>query len=169
MQTLLLQLFVSSILVSMPNTHPIHVSFTHIEYHDSEQYFDVVFKVFTDDFENIMAQKYQVDLNIGKENQIANIKTHVNRYFSEHFNIRVNGKQIPDSTFQFEKKKNNDMEVWFFYTIKCSEKPEKMVITNSILNDLFHDQTNLLIAKYNDTEMGITYTFNKTTDTIIFK
>ena len=45
--------------------HPVHVSITSIEYIEGKNSFEVSFKLFWDDFEAIIASKYDVLLNLG--------------------------------------------------------------------------------------------------------
>ncbi|MFC2121950.1 DUF6702 family protein, partial [Bacteroidota bacterium] len=56
-------LAVSRLLVS--DMHPLHVSLTNIEYQKEDKTFKIAFKIFTDDFEEILNRKYSVVMNLG--------------------------------------------------------------------------------------------------------
>ena len=137
--------------------HPVHVSVTSMEYNKVEKVFLVSFKVFTDDFETIVERKYGVDLNLGKENELKNADEYFNRYFRETFSFIVNGKELKEPVFL--EKKMNDIAVWLYYRYPISGNVEKVKIKNIIMLDMFRDQSNLLIFKYNDFEKG--FIFNR--------
>ena len=132
--------------------HPVHVSVTSMEYNKGEKIFLVSFKVFTDDFETIVNRKYGVNLNLGKEDELKNAKKYFNRYFMESFIFRVNGEELKEPVF-FEKKMN-DIAVWLCYKYPTPGNVEEVEIKNVIMLDMFMDQSNLLIFKYNDFEEG---------------
>jgi hypothetical protein len=137
--------------------HPVHVSVTSMDYNKVEKVFLVSFKVFTDDFETIVERKYDVDLNLGKENELKNADEYFNRYFRETFSFIVNGKELKEPVFL--EKKMNDIAVWLYYGYPISGNVEKVKIKNIIMLDMFMDQSNLLIFKYNNFEKG--FIFNK--------
>ena len=77
--------------------HPVHVSVTSMEYNEGENIFLVSFKVFTDDFETIVEEKYGVNLNLGKEDELENADEYLKipMYgFTESFNISVSAAII---------------------------------------------------------------------------
>ncbi|MBE9510600.1 MAG: hypothetical protein IMY71_06970 [Bacteroidetes bacterium] len=135
--------------------HPVHVSVTSMEYNKGENIFLVSFKVFTDDFETIVERKYGVDLNLGKEDELKNADEYFNRYFRESFNFMVNGEELKEPVFL--EKKINDIAVWLYYRYPISGNVEEVEIKNIIMLDMFRDQSNLLIFKYNNFEKGFIF------------
>ncbi len=135
--------------------HPVHVSVTSMEYNKGEKIFLVSFKVFTDDFETIIERKYGVDLNLGKEDELKNTDEYFSRYFRESFSFIVNGEEVKEPVFL--EKKMNDIAVWLYYRYPTSNNVEKVEIKNVIMLDMFMDQSNLLIFKYNDFEKGFVF------------
>ncbi|MCD6565632.1 MAG: hypothetical protein J7K53_06780 [Bacteroidales bacterium] len=149
------QLFLFFLLV----LHPVHVSVTSIEYSKGEKIFLVSFKVFTDDFETNIERKYGVNLNLGKENELKNADEYFSRYFRESFSFIVNGEDLKEPVFL--KKKMDDIAVWLYYKYPISGNVKGVGIKNAIMLDMFMDQSNLLIFKYNDFEEGFIFDRNK--------
>ena len=147
------QLFLFLLLVF----HPVHVSVTSMEYNKGEKIFLMSFKVFTDDFETIVNGKYGVNLNLGKEDELKNADEYFSRYFSESFSFIVNGEELREPVFL--EKKMNDIAVWLYYKYPISGNVEEVEIKNVIMLDIFSDQSNMLIFKYNDFEKG--FIFNR--------
>lgn len=132
--------------------HPIHVSLTNVEYNQEAGVFDIAFKIFTDDFEEIIAQKYGVALHLGQPSQHRVYQQYVQKYLLEHFRLIINNKDFTASRLVFKSKKMNHEATWFYYEFEFFEPFHSVTIKNSLLNDLFHDQTNLLIFNYKNTE-----------------
>lgn len=145
--------------------HPVHVSVTSMEYNKGEKIFLVSFKVFTDDFETIVKRKYGVNLNLGKEDELKNADEYFSRYFRESFSFIVNGEDLKEPVFL--EKKMDDIAVWLYYKYPISGNVEEVELKNIIMLDMFWDQSNLLIFKYNDFEKG--FIFNREKDKIQFQ
>ena len=139
--------------------HPVHVSVTSIEYNKEEEIFLVSFKVFTDDFETNIERKYGVNLNLGKENELKNASEYFSRYFRESFSFVVNGEELKEPVYL--EKKMDDISVWLYYKYPTSGNVEEVGIKNAIMLDIFRDQSNLLIFKYNDFEEGFIFNSKK--------
>ena len=135
--------------------HPVHVSVTSMEYNKGEKIFLVSFKVFTDDFETIVERKYGVNLNLGKEDELENANEYFSRYFRESFSFMVNGEELKEPVFL--EKKMDDIAIWLYYRYPISGNVERVDIKNIIMLDIFRDQSNLLIFKYNDFEKGFIF------------
>lgn len=141
--------------------HPVHVSVTSMEYESENKSFLVSFKVFTDDFETIVKRNYNVEMNLGKKNENYDAKEYFNRYFQKSFSCMIDGIKLQDQVFI--RKKMNDVAVWFYYRYPVDSEIKDVEINNRILLDMFSDQSNLLIFKYNDFEEGFIFDKDKTT------
>jgi len=139
--------------------HPVHISVTSMEYNEEEKIFLVSFKVFTDDFETNIDRKYGVNLNLGKEDELENADEYFSRYFMESFSFIVNGEELREPVFL--EKKMNDIAVWLYFKYPVSGNVEEVGIKNAIMLDMFRDQSNLLIFKYNDFEKGFIFNSEK--------
>ena len=142
--------------------HPLHVSVTNIEYNQEKKTFALAFKIFTDDFETIIFNKYGVELKLGKEDELQDYEKYINQYVFEHFCIEINEK---NKKLRFKHKKMNDIAVWLYYDFKNKENIKFVAITNSLLCDLYKDQTNLVIFNYFDIQKGFSFDYNYNSDT----
>lgn len=164
--------------------HPLHISVTNIEYNQEKKTFDVAFKIFTDDFETIIFNKYGVELKLGKEDELQDYEKYINQYVFEHFCIEINEK---NKKLRFKHKKMNDVAVWLYYEFsakglrrykalatergsasggKNKENIKFVAITNSLMCDLYKDQTNLVIFNYFDIQKGFNFSYNYKSDTL---
>ncbi len=130
--------------------HPIHVSVTNIEYIDKDKEFNISIRIFVDDFEKIINQKYNANLKF-KNTDINNNK-YINKYISEHFSINNSKKKL-----LFIKKEIKVDAIWLYYKYKRKMKIKSIEIKNTLMTDLFHDQTNLLIFSYKNFNTAIKF------------
>ncbi len=135
--------------------HPIHVSVTNLEFQSENNTISLSFKVFTDDFQLLVNQLYDVQVDLSENGNYELHKEKIDFYFQEHFKIIFKGKELK---FTNEGIKRNDEAVWFFYNIVTKKEVKTFVIKNSLMLDLYPDQKNLLILKKGKLEKG--YQFN---------
>ena len=67
------------------NLHPVHLSVTNIEYNFSDNNFEISFRFFADDFQNIISQKYSIEINLENININKKSQAHITNYINEHF------------------------------------------------------------------------------------
>jgi hypothetical protein len=145
--------------------HPIHVSVTSIEYKEEEEQFQASFKIFTDDFETILSRTFGVTIKINDDPNPEEQIPYFDRYINKSFKLIINEDNQLVPEFRF--KKINEEAVWLYYSYGCRIKPQSATIHNAIMMDMFDDQTNLLIMKFNDLEKG--YQFKKGSRDITIK
>ena len=133
--------------------HPVHVSVTSVEYVKEKNDFDVSFKLFWDDFEVIIAQKYGVLLNLGKEDERKEKEQYFTQYISDSFSLIVDGVELEP---KYKKDTINEASIWLYYSYPGSLGKKKIEIENRLMLDMFDDQTNLLMVKFGDIEKGFT-------------
>ena len=139
--------------------HPVHVALTSVEYSGERQTFDISFKIFWDDLERVIATKYKVTLKLTNEKENPQEKEYLNRYIRENFRLVVNDGSSAEPVY--EGKKISDKAIWLTFHIPCREKVKKVYIYNTVMMDMFCDQTDLLIFKYGDMEKGVSLNVNK--------
>ncbi len=137
--------------------HPVHVSVTNMEYITEESKFEISFRLFLDDFEEIIAQKYGVKLNIGKKSELKNSNEYINKYVYEHFSAKFNDKNINSKKIILKKKKVEDVTIWLYYEIKYKPVLKNVEIKNSLMTDLYKDQKNLFIFTYKKKQKALTF------------
>lgn len=133
--------------------HPVHVSVTSVEYVKEKNIFDVSFKLFWDDFEVIIAQKYGVLLNLGKEDEKKEKEHYFTQYISASFSLMVDGVKLEP---KYKMDTINEASIWLYYSYPGRLGKTKIEIENRLMLDMFDDQTNLLMVKFGNIEKGFT-------------
>ena len=131
--------------------HPVHVSVTNIEYIESEKRFEVSFKLFYDDFETIISEKYNVQLHLGTEKKLENEDIYFLMYIKERFQLFADGEVLEP---RFKSRRMNDDSIWLYFYFEKITSAKKIEVRNSLMMDLFMDQKNLVIIKSKGLEKG---------------
>ncbi|MBI5218384.1 MAG: hypothetical protein HY958_05590 [Bacteroidia bacterium] len=150
----ILILFNIAFSVFFPLRHPVHVSMTNIEYVQNKKTFEITIKIFSGDFDEIVLKKYGVSMKLGQNDELKDCMKYINLYLGEHFSLEINKNKINNATFEFKEKKLNEDCIWLYFDLKSDQKIKQVKVVNSLLCDLFSDQTNLLIITCNGEQKG---------------
>lgn len=127
--------------LSLKEKHPLHVSTTEINFNSKEKSLEISCRIFTDDFEAILAKQFKTKTDLSKPAMHKEMDELVKKYLNAHLKYTVNGKLIGASYIGFEKD-NEATNVYF--EIDNISTLQGISIENSILYDLFDDQMNIL-------------------------
>ncbi len=137
----------------LPPAHPVHVALTSIEYRDEQQQFTVSFKIFWDDLEKVIAEKYNVGLKLEKPGENPEEKKYLDKYIKENFRFVVNGDR--EINLEYDHKKINETAIWLYFKGEWKEPVHRIYIYNTVMMDMYGDQTDLVIFKYGEYEKGL--------------
>jgi hypothetical protein len=143
----------------------LHVSITTVDYDENSDAFTLSFKLFKDDLEKIVNHKYSTDLDIINCIFIDKDSLFLEKYILEHFSMKFDGKNALKRQ-EFLYTSCNDEAIWLYFKIIKTKPTQEIEIKNTLMTDLFNDQKNLLIFKFEDFEKGVQ--FNKKKDTMKF-
>lgn len=129
--------------------HPFHVSVTEIEHNATDKTLEISCKIFTDDFETILAKNYntKVDLTNPPNSNPAAMDSLVKKYIYSHLAIKVGGKPVTFNYIGYEVDKE---AAWGYIEVANVSSVSKLDITNHILYDKFDDQMNIIHVKVGD-------------------
>lgn len=120
--------------------HPFHVSVTEINHNASEKTLEISCKIFTDDFEKVLAKNYKTKVDLINPSNKAAMDSLVKKYIFSHLSIKANGRPVQFSYLGFE----NDHEAAYGY-IEVANIPalSRIEISTSVMYDMFDDQMNI--------------------------
>ena len=125
--------------------HKFYVSVTNIEYSEKSQSFQIISRVFIDDMDLLLKERYGIEakLNTDAENKTAN--AYIARYFDSKLLLRINGTQRK-ATF-LGKEYKDDLVLCFLELEFPEEELREIAVQNDLLTDLFEEQKNLVHLK----------------------
>ena len=126
--------------------HPFHVSVVETEQNAGNKTLEISCKIFTDDFETLLAKNYKVKVDLINPPNKAAMDTLVKKYLLSHLSMKANGKPVVLSYVGFE---NESEAAYGYFEVENIPVLNKLEITNSILFDKFDDQVNIMHVKVN--------------------
>jgi hypothetical protein len=137
----LLPVFVFLIWIPVQGEHPIHVSITEIEYDEKDKALEIVIRVFMDDLEIALRKRYQEpDLDI-MQPQKKSLDEMMGDYLKDHVSIRLDNKS---QTHRYLGHERDGEAFVFFVEVSKIKKWNTISIANSILMEIYDDQSNLI-------------------------
>ncbi len=148
------------------NFHPIHLSFTTIEYFDKQKEYKILFKIFADDFELILNKIYNKNLKLSEKKWEKSYLKPINSYIKNNFKLTDNkDKEI---VLKFENQEFKEQAIYLYYKAKHKTDVGKFRVFNKIMLDLYPDQKNLLIFVFEGETKALKFKHNDTTKEIDF-
>lgn len=127
--------------VIRPDYHPFHVSVVEINHNAMDKTLEISCKIFTDDFEKVLAQNYKVKVDLINPPDRKAMDSVVKKYILSHLAIADEGKPLKLSYLGFEK----DNEAVFSYVQAENIASVKQIeVTNKLMQDMFTDQVNII-------------------------
>ncbi len=131
-------------MVSATPVHKFYVSITKIEYVKEKNSLQIITKIFIDDIEDVLQQRYDstISLDTKKENKAAD--EDLKKYILQKLVIKVNGK--PVALDYIGKEYDTDMVVAYI-EVKNVKELKTIEIENKLLMEMFPDQQNIIHLK----------------------
>ena len=133
-------------LMSFIITHKYYVSVTEVEYVKEQESMQIVTRIFIDDFEKMLRERYDesITLDIGKDE--TQIDAYIQKYLSSKLQITIDNTL---QQFEFLGKEYEDDILFCYLEITDVSAINNFEIVNQVLFDVFDDQQNLVKTKIN--------------------
>jgi hypothetical protein len=148
--------------------HPVHVSVTNLDINTGKNTIFISQKMFTDDFDLLFYHLYEKNIKpVEGRDFTPNELSLINGYMKDAFVIEAGSKKLP---LEFVKKEQDKESIWLYYTCSLpANKIKTLMLTNSLLLQVFEDQTNLVIVTYLGKDTGYTFNYDKWKSEITLK
>lgn len=138
-----------------PPAHPMHVSICNVDLNNIDN--TVAVKLFKDDFSSVLKNNYQAEFQMEKADEKLNSQV-ISKYINSRLQLEVDNSII--LKLDYKSSEINEDAVWIYFHIERINNPSSLRIKNTIMLDLWEDQTNLMIINCMGKENG--YRFSKT-------
>ena len=142
--------------------HPVHASVTEVEYSEKYKSLQITSRIFIDDLElAIQKQLRQESLDILKPANGMTTDQMVSAYLKDHFKIKLDGKpaRIKYLTHEIE-----DLAIICYLEIENVKKIKTLEVTNSVIQEIHADQSNLVHITYKGPVKSYRLTQDRPTD-----
>lgn len=161
----LIAILTLAMLFQVPSlAHPLHLSITNITYENGK--LDIRMKSFRDDWEVGYFHYHSkvIDFADPASREIP----WFNEYLNKSFRISA-GKEMPDLSLELDSIFLEDDAMTIEMHVEIPESPNSLYIYNTLLTDIYPDQTNLVIFVYEKKETGIKFDVKKHNAEVILK
>ena len=126
--------------------HPFHVSVVEIEHNAADKTLEISCKIFTDDFETILAKNYNAKVDLTNPPNKAAMDTLVKKYIYSHLSLKANGRPVSLVYVGYEIDKE---AAYGYVEVDNIPSVSKIDINNTLLYDKFDDEVNIMHVKVN--------------------
>ena len=124
--------------------HKYYISVTQIDYLQEKQSVQITSRIFIDDFENLLKERYDERVTLEDKDESSTIDVYIDKYLNEKIKIKINGK---DTNMIFIGKEYDADIIKCYLEIQSIKKIESFEISNQVLFDLFDEQQNIVKTK----------------------
>lgn len=146
--------------------HEYYLSVTEINYKAESQSLQIITRVFTDDFENVLRQRFNDEIRLVENYEEGPVEKMIARYLRQKLQINSNGQQ---HQLKYLGKEYENDQVVLYIEVENVPSFKEIEITNSILTDLFDDQKNVVHVKVNGVTKSLLLQRGRDKNSLIFK
>jgi len=121
--------------------HPFYISLTEIRYNNTNQSLEIAQKIFWDDLEVALGDKYKTKVDFLNTQNKAVLEEMVKDYLLEKNQIKVNGQVVSISYLGYEIEEE---AAWFYLEATNVPLPKLVEIKNEVLIQNFDGQQNVI-------------------------
>lgn len=145
--------------------HEFYLSVTEIEYNNEKQSLQIITRVFIDDFEDVLNERYGAELQLSEEAEEGAVAENISKYLRQKLRLQVNGEELQ---LNYLGKEYDADQLVLYIEVENLAPFNKIEVTNEILTDLFDDQKNVVHVKVNDKTKSLLLMRQQETEKLTF-
>ena len=126
--------------------HKYYVSLTVIDFVKEEKSVQIISRIFVDDFETVLRNRYDEGLTLMVDNEGEETDYYIGKYLQDKFKVIINSDA---KEFNFIGKEYEDDIMLCYLEIQNIEEISSIQVENRLLFDQFADQKNIVRFKIN--------------------
>jgi len=134
--------------------HPLHLSYTHLEYKPANSHWEVTVKIFSDDFSDALNLAGLSGFDVLTEPGSKDRGSGLQEWLGRQISIELDDQLYPPEQWSLKSWKNKESATWMVFAFKAGKPVLNARIKNSLLLDLYSDQKNLFIFTMGQAEFA---------------
>lgn len=130
-----------------PLDHKFYLSVTQMEFDTDKNRITAITRVFVDDLEETLRQRYDVQLALGTDREDAMASFYISRYVEQKLIVEMNNEPLKFSFAGFTYQNDQIVLLSEFSVIPSDEYDIK--VTNALITDAYSEQQNLVHFRMN--------------------
>lgn len=140
MKKIIILLLVSPLLLAFV-AHKYYLSVTDLEYNPETKSVQVITRLFYDDIEEVLQERYDDAVIVDATYDQAVIDRYLKKYFAQKLEVNINNEE---KKLNFIGKEYEDDYVVCYLEISDVSNIQSIEITNTLLTDVFPEQKNMV-------------------------
>ncbi|MFP9099469.1 DUF6702 family protein [Flavobacterium sp. RHBU_24] len=161
--TLLLLIFAG--LLSSAGVHKYYVAVFQMEHKPQKKTIQVTGRIFIDDLEKALNAKYGKTFYLATAKELPETTATIKQYLLDKVTVTVNGKAAP---LTFLAKEVDDDILVCYLTVPAPKKVTSIEVRNTVLQDMFHEQQNMINTRVNNERKSLLLTRDTPSGTVTF-
>lgn len=124
--------------------HKFYVSVMQIEYNESQKSLQIISRVFIDDFEEVLKERYDNSVEIAVDKESEKNDDYIKKYLSQKIKLFIDGEEV---SFTYLGKEYEDDLMLCYLEIENVEGFNEIEVSNQVLMDLYEEQQNIIHVK----------------------
>lgn len=150
----------------MAYSHPLHLTFTNLEFKTQNSHWVLTIKVFSDDFAANLMTTTGTESMAGKNSKSDDVNQILKKWLENRLVIWFDSKLIEFDTWEFDGIRVKDDASWLTFTFTAPLPVSEIKVRNALLLDLYSDQKNLFVLSMGQFQSAQEFK-NKNQETII--
>ena len=146
-------------------THPFYISVCQVDHDPDTRTLEITFKIFIDDLEQTLEAQGTGKLHLGTDRESDAADRYIARYLEQHVLIEIDGRTL---TGNYLGKETESDVIWCYVEMEDVPSIHTITVTNTLLIDMFEDQTNMVHIKANGQKKSMLLTRVLDRDTVKF-
>lgn len=130
-----------------PLDHKFYLSVTQMEFDANKNRITAISRVFVDDLEETLRQRYDVQLALGTDREDEKASFYIRRYMEQKLTVEINNVPLKFSFAGFTYQNDQIVLLSEFSIIDSDEYEIK--VTNTLITDAYSEQQNLVHFRMN--------------------
>ncbi|WP_345276832.1 DUF6702 family protein [Litoribaculum gwangyangense] len=131
-------------LLAFTSLHKYYISVTQINYIQEKQSVQITSRIFIDDFENLLRERYDEKITLAGKDEPEIANTYVEKYLKNKVTIKINNESV-DVNFIGKEYDGDIMRCYL--EVENIKNINTIEITNQVLFDLYDEQQNIVKTK----------------------
>ena len=157
--------FICLLLLTPIADHPFYVSVCEIDYDEKARALQITQKIFLDDLEKGLREYSGENFDIMEKASEYKVNRILEAYYPEKMQVKVNGKT---RTFNYLGSEIEEDAMWCYLEIEKVRNLKSMEVTNTVLFEIFEDQSTILHIQKSGKTRSFRLTNNETTAQLSF-
>ncbi len=130
-------------LLAFTAAHKFYISVTHVTYSEKDAALQIKSRVFIDDMNAVLMERYEIDAELGSDVESQLGKEYLEKYIRTKFSVAIDGQRM--SYTLLGKKYDTDVMILYLEVPNINlANISNITIENGMLTDFFEEQQNVL-------------------------